>query len=68
MKPTRYDALSAERRALTDLIYISQPDLDARIERIAQIDRELGKLARRWAARRAYRQACWDLNGHHGPA
>ena len=36
--------------------------------RIAAIDRELNRLARRRAASRARRELMFDLNGHHGPA
>jgi hypothetical protein len=36
--------------------------------RVAFIDRELAKLARRAERGRVYRETMYDLNGHHGRA
>lgn len=67
-KTDKYSRLSEERRRLTDLIYIDEADFLRRQGRVAYIDRELAKLARRAESNRNYREMMYDLNGHHGRA
>jgi hypothetical protein len=69
-KSNRANTLRAERERLIGDAFRSPEGGDPRRYdgRIAFIDRELAKLARRAERGRVYRETMYDLNGHHGRA